>query len=326
MKVLVTGGAGYIGGIVARRLRDAGHSTLILDDLSSGPREAARGQEVVVGDCGDRTLVAGLVSGGRVDAAMHFAASALVAESVRDPGRYYRNNLEGSLALLETLRINGVSRFVFSSSAAVYGEPTAVPIEEDHPTLPTNPYGETKLAFERALHWYREAYDFAFVSMRYFNAAGATADGALGEVHSPETHLVPNVLRAALEQTPVPIYGTDFGTPDGTAVRDYIHVEDLAEAHVKALERLESGGGAVFNLGNGTGFSVREVVEAAREVTGRPVATRPSPRRPGDPARLVAASDRARRDLGWSPRTPDIRTILETAWRFMRAHPHGYAS
>ncbi|HEU4401117.1 MAG TPA: UDP-glucose 4-epimerase GalE [Candidatus Polarisedimenticolia bacterium] len=328
MRLLVTGGAGYIGSVVVRRLREAGHATVILDDLSAGHRAAVDpGAEFVQGDFGDRALLAGLLDQGTIDGVVHLAASSLVGESVQDPAKYYRNNLERSLALLDTLREHGVARFVLSSTAAVYGEPVALPMNEDHPTHPTNPYGDTKLALEKALLWYHAAHRLSFVSLRYFNAAGATADGRLGEDHDPETHLVPNVLRAALSGEPVPVFGTDYATPDGTAVRDYIHVEDLADAHVRALERLEARGGAsIYNLGNGSGFSVLQVIEAARRVTGRPVPVREASRRPGDPETLVAAADRAHRDLGWRPRSADLETILETAWRFLRAHPHGYES
>jgi UDP-glucose 4-epimerase len=326
VRLLVTGGAGYIGAVVARRLREAGHAPIILDDLSAGHREAA-GPDLVVGDFGDRPLLSDLVASRKIEAVIHLAASALVGESVEHPARYYRNNLERSLALLDVLRERGVGRFILSSTAAVYGEPVAIPMDEDHPTRPTNPYGETKLALETALRWFHAAYGFAFVSLRYFNAAGATSDGVLGEVHDPETHLVPNVLRAAATSEPVPVFGTDYATHDGSAVRDYVHVEDLAEAHVRALEHLESKGGAsVFNLGNGAGFSVLQVIEAARRVTGRPVPIRKAPRRPGDPETLVASSGRARRVLGWAPRYADLESILETAWRFARAHPRGYRS
>jgi UDP-glucose 4-epimerase len=324
VRLLVTGGAGYIGAVVARRLRAEGHHPVVLDDLSTGHREAVAGHDLVVGDCGDRALVSDLVTGRAIDAVIHLAASSLVGESVEQPARYYRNNLERSLALLDVLRERGVLRFVLSSTAAVYGEPVAIPIDEDHPTRPTNPYGETKLALETALRWYHAAYGFASVSLRYFNAAGATTDGTLGEVHEPEHHLVPNVLRAALTSEPVPVFGTDYATPDGTAVRDFIHVEDLADAHVRALAHLAAGGGAsVFNLGNGAGFSVLQVVDAARRVTGRPVSIRKAPRRPGDPATLVASSDRARRVLGWTPRYTDLDTIVDTAWRFAGARSGG---
>ena len=281
--------------------------------------------DLTVGDFGDRALMADLVVSKRIEAVVHFAASAQVGESVLDPAKYYRNNLERSLALLDVLHERGVARFVLSSTAAVYGEPVVIPMDEDHPTRPTNPYGETKLALERTLRWYHAAYGFSSVSLRYFNAAGASSDGVLGEVHDPETHLVPNVLRAAQTDEPVPVFGTDYATHDGTAVRDYIHVEDLAEAHVLALEGLEERGGAsVFNLGNGAGFSVLQVIEAARRVTGKPIPIRKAPRRPGDPETLVASADRARRELGWTPRCPDLEKILETAWRFARAHSRGY--
>jgi UDP-glucose-4-epimerase GalE len=327
VRLLVTGGAGYIGAVAARRLREAGHAPIVLDDLSGGHREAVTGLELVVGDFGDRALVSDLLGSKKIEGVLHFAALALVGESVQDPARYYRNNLERSLALLDVLRERGVMRFVLSSSAAVYGEPVALPMDEEHPTRPTNPYGETKLALEKALRWYHAAYGFASVSLRYFNAAGASADGSLGEVHDPETHLVPNVLRAALTSEPVPVFGTDYATRDGTAVRDYIHVEDLADAHVRALEGLERKTGAfAFNLGNGTGFSVLQVIEAARRVTGRPIPVRKASRRPGDPETLVASSGRARRELGWSPRFQDLESILETAWKFARAHPLGYRS
>ena len=326
MRLLVTGGAGYIGAVVARRLREAGHAPLILDDLSAGHREAA-GADLVVGDLGDRALVSDLVASKKIETVIHLAASSLVGESVQNPARYYRNNLERSLALLDVLRERGVGRFVLSSTAAVYGEPVSIPMDEDHPTRPTNPYGETKLALETALRWFHAAYGFASVSLRYFNAAGATADGVLGEVHDPETHLVPSVLRAASTSEPVRVFGTDYATHDGSAVRDYVHVEDLADAHVLALQYLESKGGvSTFNLGNGAGFSVLEVVEAARRVTGRALSIRKGLRRPGDPETLIASSGRARRVLGWTPRYAELETILETAWRFARAHPRGYRS
>ena len=327
MKLLVTGGAGYIGAVTVRRLREAGHSPVVLDDLSEGHRAAVGDTELVVGDFGDSARVGELVRSKSIDGVVHFAASSLVGESVQDPARYYRNNLVRSLMLLDVLREQGVGRFVLSSTAAVYGEPLTIPMDEDHPTRPTNPYGETKLALEGALRWYQAAYGFGSISLRYFNAAGATQDGVLGEVHDPETHLIPNVLRAALTSEPVPVFGRDYATHDGTAVRDYVHVEDLADAHVLALERLEKQGGAeVFNLGNGAGFSVLQVIDAARRVTGRTIPIRQAPRRPGDPDGLVASSARAREVLGWKPRHADLDAILETAWRFARAHPRGYAS
>jgi UDP-glucose 4-epimerase len=327
VRLLVTGGAGYIGSVVTRRLREAGHEPIVLDDLSTGHRQAVGEAEFVQGDCGDRAIVAPLLKRRGIEGAVHLAASSLVGESVRDPARYYRNNLERSLALLDALREGGVVHFVLSSTAAVYGEPVAIPMQEDHPTHPTNPYGETKLALEKALQWYNAAHGMSFVSLRYFNAAGATADGTLGEDHDPETHLIPSLLRAALDGGEVPLFGTDYATPDGTAVRDYIHVEDLAEAHLRGLDRLRAhGGAAIYNLGNGAGFSVQQVVAAARRVTGRTVTTRSAPRRPGDPEALVASSERARRELSWSPRVADLEAIVETAWRFLREHPRGYGA
>jgi UDP-glucose 4-epimerase len=327
VRLLVTGGAGYIGSVVARRLVESGHTVTLIDDLSKGHREAAGECELVVGDIGDSRLVSGLLASRRIEAVIHLAASSLVGESVQDPSLYYRNNLVRSLALLDVMLERGVGRLVFSSTAAVYGEPIALPIDEGHPTRPTNPYGETKLALETALRWYHAAHGLSSVALRYFNAAGATPDGTLGEVHDPETHLVPNVLQAALGSEPVPVFGTDYQTPDGTAVRDYIHILDLADAHVRALERLEGEGGAsAFNLGNGAGFSVLQVIEAARRVTGKPIPIRKAPRRAGDPEILVASSDRAREELNWSPRFPDLESIIETAWKFLRAHPKGYKS
>jgi UDP-glucose 4-epimerase len=322
--ILVTGGAGYIGSLVARRLRETGHRVVVLDDLSTGHRAAVT-EELVVGDFGDRMAIADLVRSRCVEAVVHMAACALVGESVEDPAKYYRTNLEKGLALLDTLRATGVRRFVLSSTAAVYGDPVSVPIQEDHATRPKNPYGETKLALERALHWYQAAYGLEFVALRYFNAAGASEDGRLGEVHDPETHLVPNVLRAALTGSPVSIFGTDYATRDGTAVRDYVHVQDLADAHVLACERTgRRGGAAVYNLGSGAGHSVLQVVEAARRVTGRPIPARHAPRRPGDPETLVASSDTIRRELGWRPRLAELEVILDSAWRFLREHPRGY--
>jgi UDP-glucose-4-epimerase GalE len=316
----VTGGAGYIGAAVARRLREAGHTVAVLDNLSTGHREAVDDLDLVVGDYGDVPLLEEVLRARRIEGIVHMAAFCLVEESVRDPAPYYRNNVGGSLRLLGAACRLSVGAFVFSSSAAVYGEPERVPIDEEHPVRPTNPYGETKLAFERALGWFGAAYGLRATCLRYFNAAGATRDGRVGEAHHPETHLVPNVLRAAQRGESVPVYGADYPTPDGTAVRDYVHIEDLAEAHRLAVERPASDRRpAIFNLGNGSGFSVLEVIEAARRVTGRPIAVRSEARRPGDPARLVASSARARAELGWSPAASDLGTILETAWRYQQA-------
>jgi UDP-glucose 4-epimerase len=317
--VLVTGGAGYIGSVVVEELLASGAlRVVVLDDLSKGHRDAvAPGARLVEGDIGDRRRVAELCREERLDAVVHMAASSLVAESVRDPARYYANNVCASLALLDGMRDAGVRRLVLSSTAAVYGEPDASPITEDFPTRPANPYGETKLALERALGAYAAAYGLAFASLRYFNAAGATEHN--GEDHDPETHLIPLVLAAARgESEAVAIFGEDYPTPDGTCIRDYVHVSDLAGAHVLALRALSGaeGQGRIYNLGSGSGYSVRQVIAMAEEVTGRRVPTRPAPRRPGDPAVLVASSDRIRSDLGWQPRRQDLRVIIEDAWRW----------
>jgi len=312
MRLLVTGGAGYVGAAVAWRLREAGHAIVVVDNLSTGRRENADGFELVVDDA-----VGDLLRARRIEGIVHLAASCLVGESVLHPALYYRNNLVQSIQLLDHARRAGVSRLVLSSTAAVYGEPERTPIDESHPTRPTNPYGETKLAFERALRWHGTAYGIRSVALRYFNAAGATSDGRHGERHDPETHLVPNVLRAAARGGPVQVFGTDYPTPDGTAVRDYVHIQDLADAHCLALEAPGEPGLAAFNLGHGQGYSVREVIETARRVTGRPIAVESGPRRPGDPARLVASSDRARSVLGWRP-AASLETIVETAWRHLQ--------
>ena len=317
MNLLVTGGAGYVGGAVARRLRAAGHRVTIVDDLSTGHPHTASGFDLLEADMADRAAVGAALRERRIEAIVHLAASCLVGASVSQPEEYYENNVARPLALLDLARRARVRRFVFSSSAAVYGEPETNPIEEDHPTRPTNPYGETKLAFERALRWHAAAHGMAAVSLRYFNAAGATDDGAHGEEHDEETHLIPNVLRAAASGGEVAVYGTDYPTPDGTAVRDYVHIEDLAEAHRLALEHpVPEGEAEVFNLGGGRGASVREVIAVARRVTGRAIAAREEARRPGDPARLVASHERAARVLGWRPTRGDLEAIVASAWRF----------
>lgn len=326
MRLLVTGGAGYVGSVVSRMLREAGHEVVIVDDFSSGHRAAVDGARLIEADFGDRERMEAELARHRIDAVVHFAACCLVGESMRDASRYYGNNLVRSVALLDAMCAAGVGKMIFSSSAAVYGDPSESPMTEDHRKRPTNPYGETKLAFERALKWYGTAHGMTSVALRYFNAAGATGDGRLGEDHSPETHLIPIVLRAALDGSAVPVFGDDYETPDGTAIRDYVHVEDLADAHLRSLARLERGGNSAFNLGNGAGFSVLEVIAAARVVCGRPITTVSAPRRPGDPPTLVASSARARSELGWEPRRPGLEAIIETAWRFLRDHPQGYAS
>jgi UDP-glucose 4-epimerase len=325
MRVLVTGGAGYIGGVVTEQLLAAGHQAVVLDNLSRGHRAAVPpGVPFVHGDIGDAGLVRDALRAHRIEAVMHLAAFALVPESVAHPDMYQQNNVTAGRVLLDAALAAGVGRFVFSSSCATYGHPAVTPITEDTPQAPVNPYGRTKLEFERIL-WHSAAErGLAVVSLRYFNAAGATE--RLGEDHDPESHLVPNVLGAALgTKPPVPVFGTDYPTPDGTAVRDYVHIVDIADAHVLALG-IAPDGPAAFNLGTGTGQSVRQVLDAARRVTGRPVPSRDEPRRPGDPPVLVASAERARTGLGWTPRRSAIEEILESAWRWHRAHPRGYGS
>ncbi len=321
--ILVTGGAGYVGSHACKALAAAGHIPVVYDNLSRGHRAAVRWGPLVVGALEDHHRLIAALREHNIAAVMHFAAFAYVGESVTDPELYYRNNVGGTLALLGAMRAAGVERIVFSSTCAVYGIPDKVPIGEDTPLAPVNPYGETKLAIERALAWYRGAYGIRSVALRYFNAAGADPDGEIGEDHAPETHLIPLVLRAALGQAgPVGIFGTDYPTADGTAVRDYIHVADLADAHVKALDYLAAGGdNAVFNLGTGSGHSVRQVIDAAERLGGRPVPRHETARRPGDPPALVADPGRARAALGWQATRSDLDTIIGTALAWHRAHP-----
>jgi UDP-arabinose 4-epimerase len=313
--VLVTGGAGYIGSHACKVLARAGYRPVVFDNLSRGHREVVRWGPLVEGDLADRRRLAAALEQNQVSAVMHFAAYAYVGESVADPGMYYRNNLSGTLSLIEAMRESGVDRIVFSSTCATYGTPHSVPIRETAQQLPVNPYGETKLAIERALHWYGQAYGLRSVSLRYFNAAGADPDSETGELHEPETHLVPLVLQTALGQRPqIDIYGTDYPTPDGTAIRDYIHVQDLADAHLRALEHLGAGGAsAALNLGTGRGHSVREVVRVAEAISGRRIPCRETARRPGDPPVLVADPRLAAEVLGWRPRVSDLDTIIRTA-------------
>jgi UDP-glucose 4-epimerase len=322
VRVLVTGGAGYIGSVVASQLVEAGHETTVLDDFSKGHREAVpEGARLVHGNLMDAGFVRETLSAG-FDGVLHFAALSLVGESVEQPERYYRNNVCGTLNLLEAMGEAGIGQLVFSSTAAVYGEPEEVPIEETAPTVPTNPYGTSKLAVDRLIGAVCEARRLAATSLRYFNVAGAS--GRFGEDHHPETHLIPLVLEAASEGSTVKIFGTDYPTRDGTAVRDYIHVEDLGRAHLLALEASEPGEHSVYNLGNGAGFSVREVVETARRATGKSIDAVEAPRRAGDPPVLVASSERIQADLGWRPEKPDLETMISDAWAWMRDHPHGY--
>jgi UDP-glucose 4-epimerase len=324
MKLLVTGGAGYIGSIVARHLLTGGHVVVVLDNLSRGHRAAVpEGAELVVVDLLDREALEAAIDRG-FDAVLHFAALSLVGESAQHPELYYRTNIGGTLNLLEAMRGADVTRLVFSSTAAVYGAPDEVPIPETAATTPTNTYGRSKLAVDLMIGDFCRAHGLGAVSLRYFNVAGAS--GGLGEDHDPETHLIPNILRAALGANPfVEIYGTDYPTPDGTAIRDYIHIDDLAEAHVLALDAVEAGRHRVFNLGNGTGFSVRQVIAAAGSVTGIEIPTREAPRREGDPPRLVASSDRIKAELGWEPHKPALEQMVADAWAFAQSHPRGYS-
>lgn len=325
MTTLVTGGAGYIGSVATALLRERGEQVVVLDNLSRGHREAVDpAVPFYEGDVGDRELVRHVVERNGVDACMHFAAFAYVGESVVEPERYFENNVAQGLALLGALLETGVRRFVFSSTCATYGEPVTVPISESHPQQPTNPYGWSKFVLERALEAYDRAHNMRFVALRYFNAAGAA--GAHGEHHDPETHLIPNVLAAARGVLPfVTVFGDAYPTEDGTAVRDYIHVSDLADAHRRALEYLRAGGSSEFvNLGNGAGYSVLEVIDSARRVTGRPIEARMAPARPGDPSRLVADAGKARRVLGWTPEHTDLDAIVRSAWEWHLAHPNGY--
>jgi UDP-glucose 4-epimerase len=329
--VLVTGGAGYIGSHAVKELTSAGHEVVVYDNLSAGHRLAA---EIAVGDSG--RLIEGdirntqhlreTLRSGRVDAVMHFAASLSVADSVKNPIGYYANNVSGALSVLEAMVAAGVRKLVFSSTAAVFGDPERTPIAEDHPTRPINTYGETKLAVERALLHFERAYGLRSVALRYFNAAGADPEGLLGEDHDPELHVIPRAIDAAVGRSAFQVFGEDYETPDGTCLRDYVHVTDLAVAHVLALNALTGGAAStVYNLGNGNPTSVRQVLDAVRRVTGKSVPYTRAPRRPGDPAILYAASDRIRRELGWQPRYEAVDTIVETAWRWREAHPAGYA-
>ena len=323
--ILVTGGAGYIGSHVVKELLRQGQRPIIFDNLQSGHRKAAKGVPFIEGDLSDQHKLRETFRSHPIDAVMHFAGDCLVGESVQNPVKYFNNNVKNGLNLIEIIEEFNVKKFVFSSSAGVYGEPKEIPISEEHLCAPTNPYGETKWIFEKALQRLHEAKKLDYISLRYFNAAGAHPDGDIGEDHSPETHLIPIAILSAMNGKAIRIFGTDYETPDGTCIRDYIHVTDLARAHLLALERLESGGtSGIYNMGNGNGHSVKEVIETVREVTGMKVDTIESPRRPGDPARLVASSAKIERELGWNPEYPDLVTIVDTAWQWHRKHPNGY--
>jgi UDP-glucose 4-epimerase len=325
MKVLLTGGAGYVGSHAARLVQQAGHEVWAYDNLSNGYRAATRGLKLIEGDLMDAARLEAAFREHAIDAVMHFAAFAYVGESVTDPAKYYRNNIVGTLNLLDGMRAAGVNRIVFSSTCATYGEPEKVPITESEKQAPINPYGYTKLAIEHALADYSKAYGLGYAALRYFNASGAAEDGSIGEDHKPETHLIPLILQVALGQREeVVVFGDDYPTPDGTCIRDYIHVDDLGRAHIAALERLQPGTEMKLNLGTGEGASVMEVIEACRRVTGHRIPHRVAPRRPGDPPELVADPTLARTTLDWTPKYVGIEPIVASAWRWHQSHPHGY--
>jgi UDP-glucose-4-epimerase GalE len=325
MRILVTGGAGYIGSHTVRLLLSRGHDVWVYDNLSCGHRGAVPAERLLVGDLNETPRLDQILMEKRIEAVIHFAAFTYVGESVQHPAKYYQNNVVNTLGLMECLRRHRVERFVFSSTAATYGVPEGSPITEDTLQKPINPYGQSKLTVERALGDYCQAYKWGFAALRYFNAAGASSDMSIGEDHDPETHLIPLVLYNVQGRRPhIEIFGTDYPTADGTCVRDYIHVEDLAEAHLLALERLQPGLAMHYNLGIGRGYSVREVIRSVEEVTGKKVTVKEGPRRAGDPAVLVASSAKIQCELGWRPRCTDLRPIVETAWKWHQSHPRGY--
>lgn len=324
--ILVAGGAGYIGSHMVVLLARRGYDVIVADNLQTGHRQAVRGaRQLYVGDLRDTAFLEQVFSENRIDGVINFAACSLVGESVKDPLKYYGNNVSGAISLLSAMRTHGVKNIVFSSTAATYGEPEKQPIEESDRTEPTNPYGATKLAIENMLKWCDRAYDIRYVALRYFNAAGSDPEAAIGEDHDPETHLIPLVMKTALGQRDhIGIFGNHYPTADGTCIRDYIHVQDLAEAHLAALEYLEKGGHSdVFNLGNGTGYSVNEIIETARRVTGREIKAVVEPNRPGDPSVLIASNHKAREVLRWQP-TRGLEQIISDAWIWHSGHPHGY--
>jgi len=326
MRILVTGAAGYIGSVVTELLVEQGHDVVALDSLQHGHAgSVSRGAHFIQMDLLDRERLIQLLEEHQVEAVVHLAAEALIDESIRDPGRFYRANVSGGLTLLDAMVSVGVKRLVFSSTAAVYGEPTCIPIKEDDPLAPVNSYGESKLAFERALPWYRRAHDLRYITLRYFNACGATREH--GEFHVPETHLIPIVFEVALGYRPeIQLFGNDYDTADGTCIRDYVHVVDIAQAHILGLQKIDKIVARAYNMGNGSGYSNAEVIEAVRAVTGCEIPVHVAERRPGDPARLVASSDRIRAELGWVPKYPDLHAMVETAWQWRQSNPHGYTA
>lgn len=327
MAVLVTGGAGYIGSHAVAELLAAQEDVVVVDNLGQGHRDAVLGGKLYVGDIRDGAFLDQVFGENTIDAVIHFAANSLVGESMQQPAKYYHNNVYGTLCLLEAMNRHGVKYIVFSSTAATYGEPEQVPIRESDRTLPTNCYGETKLAMEKMMRWFDTAHGIKYVSLRYFNAAGAHESGKIGEDHNPESHLIPLILQVPLgRREQIAIFGDDYETPDGTCIRDYLHVSDLADAHILAVNHLRRGGESnVYNLGSGTGFSVKEVIEQARAVTGHPIPAAVQPRRAGDPAKLIASSEKIKRELGWNPQRDNLQEIIASAWRWHQANPNGYA-
>ena len=327
MRILVLGGAGYIGSHTVYELVDAGYEVIVIDNLLTGFKEAVHPQaKFYEGDIRDKIFLDNILSKEKIDGVIHFAASSQVGESMKNPLKYYNNNLCGTEVLLESMVEHGIDKIVFSSTAATYGEPESIPILETARTLPTNCYGETKLSMEKMFKWISKAHNLRYVSLRYFNACGAHPNGKIGEAHNPETHLIPLVLQVPNgKREYISVFGNDYDTKDGTCVRDYIHVNDLAQAHILAMEYLRKGNESnIFNLGNGVGFTVKEVVETARKVTGHPIPAKEEPRRAGDPSTLIASSEKAKKILGWKPKFDDLETIITTAWEWHRNHPNGY--
>ena len=323
MTILVTGGAGYIGSIVTEELLKQGYKVIVLDNLKQGHREAVPpGAELITADIRQVEALDKIFHQDRIDAVVHLAAETIVKYSMTDPGSFFQNNIVGGINLLDSMVKYDVFKLIFSSSAAVYGQPRSTRIREDHPQIPLNAYGESKLCFERVLKWYESAHGLKHISLRYFNAAGASRH--FGEDHRPETHLIPIVIKAALNNEPVSVFGADYPTEDGSCIRDFVHVSDIARAHILALEKCDELSGRTYNLGNSRGYSVLETVAAAKSVTKIDIPTRICPRRPGDPAVLVANSDRARTELGWQPGFPDLETIIDSAWQWLKKHPNGY--
>lgn len=326
MAILVSGGAGYIGSHTVKQLLDRGEEVVVVDNLQKGHAGAVLGGKLMIGDLRDSAFMDTVFEENEIEAVIQFAADSLVGESVVEPLKYYQNNVVSTLCLIEKMKKFGVDKIVFSSTAATYGEPKNIPILESDPTIPTNPYGETKLSVEKALRWMAEAYGIKYTALRYFNAAGAHMSGAIGEDHSPESHLIPIILQVALGQREhIGIFGDDYPTEDGTCIRDYIHVTDLADAHILALDKMRRDNtSGIYNLGNGKGFSVKEVIEVARRVTGHPIPEKVEPRRAGDPAVLVASSEKAQKELSWQPQFNDLETIITTAWNWHKEHPRGF--